>query len=81
MFSYDEYVVISHIGSSSRDTCLMMLRNNLDEIEDEFTKEFLTNLIVNIENLDDWKYSQTIENADFKYAFLPNIFDLESNLI
>lgn len=56
MFNHEEMVVLCEIGAGSLADCKAALAKNLAMVDDQFAKEFLAQLIAQVETLSEREY-------------------------
>ena len=65
MFTCEEMVILDEMELLSLpvEMCVERLRDNLNNVEDAFTKEFLREMILKIEGLTDQEYFASLDKA------------------
>ena len=63
MFNHEEMLVLSEFGAGSLSDCRRVLAENLATADDQFTKEFLAQLIANVEALTDREYRAAVKSG------------------
>jgi len=65
MFTCEEMMILEEMELLSLpvEICVERLRDNLNNVEDAFTKEFLREMILKIEGLTDQEYFASLDKA------------------
>jgi len=61
MFNHEEMAVLCEIGAGSLTDCKTALAKNLAMVDDQFTKEFLGQLIASLEALTEREYRAALK--------------------
>jgi hypothetical protein len=63
MFTHEEMLVLNEIGAGSLSDCKRALAENLPVADDQFTKDFLTQLMAKVEALPEREYRTAMKSG------------------
>jgi len=63
MFTHEEILVLSEIGAGSLSDCKTALAKNLAMVDDQFTREFLAQLITAVATLTEREYRAAMKSG------------------